>query len=145
MNLYERNATMQMIGRQAICDIVNNHDIFSKIVDILQAHDEQAREDGRTCDYIEPALDFFALGMIYGKREERQKCRKLREGQGAVKVRKKTRTAEARRNQWTKSRRKAGRQGPAGRNPGRTGSGSRTAESCRKALRDIDMMDLLQK
>lgn len=69
MKLYERNKTMQMIGKQGICDIVEAHDIFSKIVDILQAHDEQAREEGRTCDYIEPAIDFFVLGVIYGRQQ----------------------------------------------------------------------------
>lgn len=76
MSLYERNSTMQMIGRQSSLDIIENHDVFTQIMDILQAHDEQARDDGRICDYIEPAVDFFLLGMIYGKRAERKKRRK---------------------------------------------------------------------
>ena len=77
--VYNRNATMKMIGRQTVSNLTIDHDIFGKICDILQAHDDQAREDNRICDYIEPAIDFVILGMIYGKRAERERRRKRRE------------------------------------------------------------------
>ena len=61
-NPYRANATMQMLGHQLYCRIIEKQG-FKEIDNILEARPYTST--------METAMDVFALGYIYGKRAER--------------------------------------------------------------------------
>lgn len=68
MYSYDANETMKFIGKQYFARIIGD-DTFRQLDDILDAHfmDSSARM---------AVLDAYALGFIYGKRNERAKGKK---------------------------------------------------------------------
>lgn len=75
--LYSINSTMELLGHQCILnDCSNNGSDSSKMFDdIVQAHIQKG-----TINIFDVGLDFFALGIIIGKREERQRKQEKRNG-----------------------------------------------------------------
>lgn len=75
MNRYDRNKTMQMIGKQKIVQV--NDSAIEDMHTLLMAYMDRittGRHRGNAVNEL--TLDAFLLGMIYGKRAERQKGRK---------------------------------------------------------------------
>lgn len=63
-NIYEKNDTMRLLGKQCIVDVFWQNDEVKKAVNDIS----DARLDNFTLD---AAADLFSLGYIYGKRAER--------------------------------------------------------------------------
>lgn len=68
LNLYEKNATMQLLGKQYI-------DIFWFNEEARKAVDEIAETMPGTFT-VDAAAEIFMLGYIYGKRAERARRKK---------------------------------------------------------------------
>ena len=68
--MYNENETMFMLGQNCSFGLVGKGGIAEKdFTDVLEVHRRYGTE------YCSVALDFFMLGYIYGKREERSRKR----------------------------------------------------------------------
>lgn len=69
LNVYEKNETMKILGRQRLADAFWYNDKIRKGIDEIAK--------ARPCSFtINAAADIFALGYIYGKRAERARRHK---------------------------------------------------------------------
>lgn len=65
-NVYDKNATMKLLGYQYFNKILSN-DSYHAMQDLIKARPGESNKD--------MAYDCFTLGYIYGKRAERRKKR----------------------------------------------------------------------
>lgn len=70
--IYNKNDVMQMIGRQRAAEYMGGGEIANKdFMKVVEAH--RTAKNPSENEIYTIGMDFFALGMIYGRKEERAK------------------------------------------------------------------------
>ena len=70
-NIYEANETMRILGKQQIAEYIG--DDAAACEDFVAVMDAHSLAPAKGNDLFSVGIDFFMLGMIYGRRAERAK------------------------------------------------------------------------
>lgn len=66
------NPVIQVLGQQHIFDMLSNGDALQEL-EAIRKHVCRRLDNNKNLGFFDIALDVFALGYIYGKREERSR------------------------------------------------------------------------